>query len=73
MNDDILEDVCSMMQTTGRPIDGDAVQLASSLSSIELAKIGVMALIDEATGYQGVRPPDALTNAAKRKLEVRHD
>lgn len=33
---------------------------------INLAKVGLMALIDEATGYQEVRPPDELRKKYKQ-------
>ena len=39
---------------------------------IELAKIGLIALIDEATGYQYVRPKDDLENNLKKLRGDRH-
>ena len=39
---------------------------------IELAKIGLTALIDEATGYQYIRPKDDLQKELKRLRGKRH-
>lgn len=68
MNDerDLVEEVCKDMAATGRSIDGEAIQLADSLTPAQLATIGMNALIDEATGYQKVRSKTALRDMAKK-------
>jgi hypothetical protein len=51
------------------PLTTDVVVLGNSKARTALAKVGIMALIDEATGYQDDRPADDLRNAFLDNLD----
>jgi hypothetical protein len=47
-----------------------SVEVEKSHNQLALAKVGITALIDEATGYQNVRGKDALNKLAKGYLKI---
>lgn len=60
------------MSATGKQLHDDAVAAAPAMAAamndaqrLVMAKVGLNALIDEATGFQRVRPADALRTMAK--------
>ena len=64
-----LDELCVKLPWIKDYLNKSVVTSPVTANDVILAKVGINALIDEATGYQEVRKPDALVEIAKELSE----